>query len=244
MSGLASPPVESILKAWQFSPGISVPHADLQRLAAETTIRRYGAGETLLHDGDEALHIINIRSGSVKVFKSLPDGRRAVVGFLFRGDFAGLAALEFYSSGVEAMEPVQAWRLPRAAFRQLVADRHALEADLLGRVTHDLEVAQEQMLLLSRKTAMERLTSFLLQLARREPESGGPAHVRLHMTRSDMADYLGLTTETVSRCFSKLRRSGFIRLEKPTGVVLLDRLSLEAIASGSVAGGRAAFLLA
>lgn len=231
---LEAPPVSTFLEAWTFAPGSIVPHADLARLAAEATLRNYEAGDTLLRDGDEALHVVNIRTGSVKVFKSLPDGRRAVVGFMFRGDFAGLAALEFYSSGVEALEPVSAWRFPRAAFRQLVADRQALEADLLGRVTHDLEVAQEQMLLLSRKTAMERLTSFVLQLARREAEDeDGFIHVRLHMTRSDMADYLGLTTETVSRCFTRLRKKRLVGLENPTGVVLLDRCKLEAIAGAT-----------
>ncbi len=211
----------------------SPAYADLRWLAGEVRIRSYLAGDTLQRDGDEALHVMNLRTGSVKVYKQLSDGRRAVVGFLFGGDFIGLAALEHYSSGAEALEPVEAWRFPRAAFRQLVADRPLLEAALLGRVTHDLEAAQEQMLLLSRKTAMERLTSFIVQLARREhPDAAGETHVRLHMTRSDIADYLGLTTETVSRCFTRLRRAGLVRLEHPVGVVLLQTKQLEALSGG------------
>jgi CRP/FNR family transcriptional regulator len=212
----------------------SSPHADLQALAAEVRIRAYATGETLQRDGDDAMHVMNIRTGSVKVYKQLADGRRGVVGFLFAGDFFGLAALEVYSSGVEALEPVQAWRFPRAAFRQLVADRPMLEAALLRRVTRDLESAQEQMLLLSRKTAMERLTTFILQLALREPEdAAGHAQVHFHMTRADMADYLGLTTETVSRSFTRLRGSGLIRLEHPTSVVVLNLRGLRDVAAGA-----------
>ena len=211
----------------------SLPHADLQGLAAEVRIRAYATGETLQRDGDDAMHVMNIRTGSVKVYKQLADGRRAVVGFLFAGDFFGLAALEVYSSGVQALEPVQAWRFPRAVFRQLVADRPLLEAALLRRVTRDLETAQDQMLLLSRKTAMERLTSFILQLAVREPEdAAGHAQAHFRMTRADMADYLGLTTETVSRCFTRLRGSGLIRLEHSTSVVVLHLRKLQEVAAG------------
>ncbi len=209
------------------------PHSDLRRLASEVRIRAYATGDTLQRDGDEAMHVMNIRTGSVKVYKQMADGRRGVVSFLFAGDFFGLAALEVYSSGVEALEPVQAWRFPRAAFRQLVADRPRLEAALLRRATRDLETAQDQMLLLSRKTAMERLTSFILQLAVREPEdAAGHAQAHFSMTRADMADYLGLTTETVSRCFTRLRGSGLIHLEHPTSVVILHRRKLQDVAAG------------
>jgi len=208
-------------------------HADLQRLAAEVRLQTYGTGETLQRDGDDAMHVMNIRTGSVKIYKQMADGRRSIVGFLSAGDFFGLAALEVYSSGVEALEPVQAWRFPRAAFRQLVADRPQLEAALLRRVTRDLEAAQEQMLLLSRKTAMERLTSFLLQMVLKEPEdAAGHAQAHFSMTRADIADYLGLTTETVSRCFTRLRGSGLIRLEHPTSVVVLHLRKLQAVAAG------------
>lgn len=210
------------------------PHADLLLLAHEVRIKAYGAGETLQRDGDEAFHVMALKSGSAKCYKQLADGRTSVVGFLFGGDFIGLATLEFYSSGVEALEPVEAWRFPRAAFRQLVAERPNLEAALLLRVTHDLEVAQEQMLLLSRKTAVERLASFLLQLGLREHEDcDGQVMVPLHMSRADMADYLGLTTETVSRCFSKLRSAGLISLQQPTSVLLLEQRTLQALAAGS-----------
>ena len=209
------------------------PHATLHWLAGEARLGVYAAGETLQREGDQALYVMNIRAGSVKVYKQLSDGRQAVVGFLFSGDFVGLAALEVYTSSVQALEPVEAWRFPREAFRQLVADRPRLEAALLGRVTRDLEAAQVQMLLLSRKTAIERLTSFLLQLAGREPgDATGQIQVPLHMTRSDMADHLGLTTETVSRCFTGLRKAGLIRLYEAGEVTLVDIPRLEAVAAG------------
>ncbi len=210
------------------------PDADLLSLTHEVKIKSYAAGETLQRDGDEAFHVMALKSGSAKCYKQLADGRTSVVGFLFGGDLIGLATLESYSSGIEALEPVEAWRFPRAAFRQLVAERPNLEAALLLRVTHDLEVAQEQLLLLSRKTAMERLASFLLQLSlRKNADLDGQVMVPLHMTRADMADYLGLTTETVSRCFTKLRAAGLIGLQHPTSVLLLKRRALQDLAAGS-----------
>jgi len=219
--------------AYEASGLWGVSRAEYRRFVADVIIKTYEAGDTVLHDGDEALHVMNIRAGSVKVYKQLSDGRRAVVGFLFSGDFAGLAAINHYSSGVEALEHVEVWRFPRAAFRQLVADMPTLETELLTRATHDLEVAQEHMLLLSRKTAMERLSSFLLQLARRgRGDAASLVHVRFHMTRADIGDYLGLSTETVSRYFTKLTTSKLIQLENPTGAILLNRRRLKGLAAG------------
>lgn len=213
------------------------PHADLAPLIKEVGVRTFSAGATLQFDGDEALHVMIIKSGSVRICKQTADGRRAVVGFLSAGDFIGLAALEVYSSSVEALEPVQVWRFPRAAFRQQVSRCPLLEASILLHVTSDLEAAQGQMLLLSRKAAIERLATFVLQLAYgKNEDTSGRIRAIFHMTRTDMADFLGLTTETVSRCFTRLRRAGLLYFECATVIVLLNRPKLE-----DVAGGGASF---
>lgn len=191
----------------------AVPHDGLQRLADRLTVKCFAAGEPIVLDGDASAHVFNITAGSVKVFRSLPDGRRAVTGFLFRGDFLGLAQSERALFGAEALEPTTACRFPRKAFRNLLLEMPQLETELLERASHELEQAQDQLLLLSRKTALERLSSFLLGLSRRAQERQEPADpLRFPMIRADMADYLGLTTETVSRCFGRLKTSGVIRL--------------------------------
>lgn len=211
------------------------PHAHREPLFKAVGIRAYATGDTLQFEGDEACHVMIIKSGSAKVYKQMADGRTAVVGFLYDGDYIGLAASEVCSSGVEALEPVQVWRFPRSQFRQLVSAYPRLEASILRHVTSDLEAAQGQMLLLSRKTAIERLASFLLQQALREHEdTAGDVNVSFHMSRGDIADFLGLTTETVSRCFTRLCRAGLIRLQSATVMVLMDRPKLEGVAAGSV----------
>lgn len=210
-----------------------VPHQALQRLADCVTVKCFAAGEPVLLDGDACEHVFNITEGSVKVFRSLPDGRRAVTGFLFRGDFLGLAHSERTLFGAEALEQTRACRFPRKAFKALLLEMPQLESELLERASHELEQAQDQLLLLSRKTALERVSSFLLALSRRAEERQEPADpVRFPMIRADMADYLGLTTETVSRCFGRLKTSGVIRLLAGNRASILRPDSLAQLAEG------------
>jgi CRP/FNR family transcriptional regulator, anaerobic regulatory protein len=217
----------------------AVPNEKLQRLADCLTVKHYEAGETLVFDGDSASHVYNITSGSVKVFRSLADGRRAITGFLFRGDFLGLVGSDVFSFGAEALESVQLCRFPRKAFRELLMQLPELEAELLDRASHELEAAQDQLLLLSRKTALERVASFILRLEERARERGETGPVHFTMIRADMADYLGLTTETVSRSFSKLKRDGFIQLVEGNAAQIVRRERLEAVAEGAFGEHRA-----
>lgn len=210
----------------------AAPDASLQRLADCLTVRTFAAGEPILLDGDACEHVFNITEGSVKVFRSLPDGRRAVTGFLFRGDFLGLTS-ERALFGAEALEPAQVCRFPRKAFKALLLELPQLESELLERASHELEQAQDQLLLLSRKTALERVSSFLLTLSRRARERQEPDDpVHFPMIRADMADYLGLTTETVSRCFGRLKTSGVIRLLPGNRAAILRADRLMQLAEG------------
>jgi len=185
----------------------------LRRLNAISDTPRFQAGEVLVREGDPATHLFNVTSGSVRVYKLLPDGRRQIVGFLFSGDFLGLATGDRYAFSAEALEPTTACRFRKTEYRKLLGELPDLESALLERASHELQAAQEQMLLLGRKTAMERLASFLCDLSRRaERVTGRGDVVHLPMTRAEIADYLGLTTETVSRLTSKLKTRGLIRL--------------------------------
>ncbi|UQV19146.1 helix-turn-helix domain-containing protein [Brevundimonas albigilva] len=156
--------------------------------------------------------MFNITSGSVRVYKLLPDGRRQITGFLFAGDFVGLATGEDYAFSAEAIEDATLCRFRKSDYRALIRQAPALESALLERATHELAAAQNQMLLLGRKTALERVASFLLNLPEDPVRPASDGLVRLPMTRAEIADYLGLTIETVSRVFSRLKTTGVIRL--------------------------------
>ena len=168
---------------------------DLGHLAAARTHQQVKAGETFLDEGDAATHFFNIVEGAVKVFKLLPDGRRQVTGFLFAGDLLGLAFNDSYTYSAEAITDVRICRFPRRQLERLLEQFPRMERRALAMASNELAAAQEQMMLLGRKTAHERIASFLLSLARRAEQRGGDGDtIRLPMTRTDIADYLGLTT--------------------------------------------------
>ncbi|HEX7886995.1 MAG TPA: helix-turn-helix domain-containing protein [Phenylobacterium sp.] len=199
-------------RARPFSVCASVPDADLHRLDALAETVVLAAGQALFHEGDPAGHVFNVTSGSVRTYRLLADGRRHIAGFLFAGDFIGLGVGETYGLSAEAIEATTVCRFRASEYRALMAERRELEAALLARAGDELAAAQRQMLLLARKTALERVASFLLDLPAADPLRPGPAGiVRLPMTRSEMADYLGLTLETVSRTLTRLKRSGLVR---------------------------------
>lgn len=185
----------------------------LRRLALVSDQQAFTAGETLVREGDPATNLFNITNGSVRVYKLLPDGRRQIVGFLFAGDFLGLATGDRYAFSAEALSAGSACRFNKKAYRRTLTELPDLETALLDRASHELQAAHNQMLLLGRKTAIERLASFITDLAARDRRAGGAGRViQLPMTRAEIADYLGLTTETVSRVTSRLKTRGVIRL--------------------------------
>ena len=210
-----------------------MPQEDLARLAEVTTLAELGKGEVLVREDDPAAFLFNVAAGALKIYKLLPDGRRQVLGFLFASDFLGVGRRADYGFIAEALTPVRLCRFPRRKFMKLLDECPAFERELLCRASSELSSAQEQMLLLGRKTARERIASFLQGLSARAERLGAPAdRIHLPMTRTDIADYLGLTTETVSRVFSELRRQGRIRLDGAGDVHLRDLVGLEAIAEG------------
>jgi len=192
------------------------------------------SGGSVTEEGEPAEHVFNVTGGALRLYKLLADGRRAVTGFLFPGDFLGLTAGDTYTCSAEAMTPVRLCRFPRRKLEGLFSEMPKLERRLLAMASNELAAAQDQMVLLGRKTAAEKLASFLLQLSRRqEARHLPPDPVSLPMGRSDIADYLGLTTETVSRTITQFKTTGLISLQPQGRVVLRDRLALEECAEGA-----------
>ncbi len=212
----------------------AIPDGDLARLAAIAVVTDVAAGQTFIDEGEPASSFFNVTAGNAKLFKTLPDGRRQITGFVGPGQFLGLAVGDTYAFSAEAIEPVRYCRFPRAALRTMLDDFPQMRKLLLEVASNELVAAQEQMLLLGRKTARERLASFLLAQSRQGMPSG---HSRrrfgLPMTRVDIADYLGLTIETVSRTLTRLRAEELIDIESPSAIEICDPSGLENVAGGS-----------
>lgn len=204
----------------------ALSNADLPRLAELVSCRKIENSQRLIDEGDVADEVFTVTSGMLRIYKLLPDGRRQITGFLTAGDFVGLVASEEYAYSAEAIGDVELCRFNRKRFLQLLATQPALENELLSRASNEIASAQAQMLLLGRKTARERLATFLIEQAKRQ-ELDPATQFDLPMSRSDIADYLGLTIETVSRTFTNLRKAGVVATPDAHSVCLLDFDKLE-----------------
>jgi CRP/FNR family transcriptional regulator, anaerobic regulatory protein len=200
--------------------------ADLDRLNAIVSVTHLAPQQALFLEGDRADNIFNVTAGTMRLSKMMPDGRRQVTGFLIPGDFLGVAFNAIYAYTAEAITLANLCRFPRLKLEGLLDDFPALERRLLGIASNELVAAQDQMLLLGRKSAQEKIASFIVMLSRRAVRHGRPANpIDLPMTRVDIADYLGLTMETVSRTFTQLRKDGIIALPRgQVELVNMDRL--------------------
>jgi CRP/FNR family transcriptional regulator len=196
----------------------------LERISHPTTF----APKAMLFDqGALASHVFNITEGVVRLYKSLPDGRRQIMGFALPGDFLGLALMDRYGVTAEAVTPVKVCRFVRSSFVSYIDGKPHLLRRLHEFAGHELSLAQDQMLLLGRKTAEEKVAAFLVNLQMRYARIGPMSvTVALPMGRQDIADYLGLTIETVSRTLTKLAREKTI-LIVPDGVRLLSSERLD-----------------
>ncbi|WP_417316774.1 cyclic nucleotide-binding domain-containing protein [Emcibacter sp.] len=190
--------------------------------------------QVLCAEGDPADYLFNVREGTVRLSKMLADGRRQITGFLFPGDFFGLACKDVYSYTAEAITPVETCRFQRRKITEKFRELPQLGERVFEMTTTELQSAHDQMLLLGRKSAREKLCSFLIYMADKTRTIGGypPNHAYLPMSRADVADYLGLTVETVSRQFTKLAQEDLIRLDSAHNVILLDPESLQEMSEG------------
>ena len=210
--------------------GVFKPN-ELSHIERLMNAREMEAGQHLFEEGDSADFVYNMTAGTIRLYKLLPDGRRQITGFALPGDFLGLAARKGYAYSAEAIGHVALCRFKRRDLSELFGQFPEMEHRLLGVASDELVAAQDQMLLLGRKTPIEKVCSFLLGLHRRIGRFDAHATgVALEMTRSDIADFLGLTVETVSRTFSKLKKSGAIELPRADQVVIRNRMLLEQFA--------------
>jgi CRP/FNR family transcriptional regulator, anaerobic regulatory protein len=183
--------------------------------------------QTIIWVGDPSEFVFNLTAGAALVYKLLVDGRRQVTGFLMPGDFFGLAPRGVYVYSVETITPVTLCRYPRAALDGLCRKYPRLEERMFRGVMDELALAQDQILMLGRQGAQERVAAFLINLSERIAQHGGDGDsIELPMTRADIADYLGSTTETVSRTVTAMARDGLIAMQRPDRIDLSDREAL------------------
>lgn len=204
--------------------------AQLVELAGSTRVVRHEAGEQLVREADEPGAYANVMAGVVKLTKTLEDGRRQVVGLQFAPDFLGRLYGAENRLGAEAASDVELCRVPRGALEKLVAESPALENRLMRQALRELDEAREWIVTVGRKSAGEKVASFLFLIATHSnpvADSGGRAEFWLPLSRADIADFLGLTIETVSRQLTRLKNAGVIDIERLRNITVPDLRRLE-----------------
>jgi len=177
------------------------------------TILQFDRGAEIVAQGETAKYCFQLVSGCVRTVRLLEDGRRHIGEFLLAGDVFGWEAADTHEFAAEAVTPVSLRRIPLSSVEER-ADKDRVFAQWLRRlVARQVRVTRARLVTLGRKTAAERIASFLLEMHERL-QCPGKVVIQLPMSRADMADYLGLTIETVSRGITELRRNGMIAVER------------------------------
>lgn len=193
------------------------------------------AGKTpLFHQGDTATHIYRVNSGVVMTYRLLEDSQRQITGFHTSGDFIGMSP-----DGVHHDTAVTVATSNVAGFSiSDIASRPELQAELFNRTCYQLEDVQNMMMTLSKKSASEKVAAFLVMLAKRkcrsEKSEQDEINISLPMSRLDIADYLGLTIETVSRRLTALKSEGIIELPSRHTANICQLNRLQAMAGAMV----------
>jgi len=197
--------------------------------------RRLEPGEQLLWEGDDSILVANVIDGVMKLSSGTEDGREQIVGIVFPSDFIGRPFGSTTPYGVTALTDAHVCVFSRRDFDNFAREHPRLEHRLLERTLFELDRTRRWMLLLGRKSASEKVASFLLEMAERlimpgcHPEPEQPlAEVTLPLSRQQIADVLGLTIETVSRQFTRLKAEGIIDLPSRRDVAILDHDALVA----------------
>ncbi len=209
----------------------------LDRRIRTATPRLLQAREHVFFDGDPKDYIYEVEKGAICLYKTLPDGRRQIVDFAYPGDLIGLSTLETHVFSAQAIALTRLRCLPVGLLEEMARNDPRVGVQLYQALSDQLLSAHDLLLTVGQRNATERLAALLMALSRRNERGGADLErVALPMTRADIADFLSLTIETVSRTFTKLRQSGFIDLAHSSLVVIRDRRALGRLAAGDEDG--------
>ncbi|MDB4218843.1 helix-turn-helix domain-containing protein [Emcibacteraceae bacterium] len=202
--------------------------AELFKIANPVKVKK---GSYLLHEEDSTKYVYNLSSGVSAVERLASDGRRQIMAFIYPGDFIGVSAGPAYSISDRALTDMTACKWHIRDIQALYVKYPELEQRVHEIATRILAATMDQIFVLGRKNAIEKIAYFLLYIDKRQVKFDGHTdEFTLPMTRADIADYLGITIETVSRAFSFLKKKGLIELSQNWAVRLLDKEKLAEIA--------------
>jgi CRP/FNR family transcriptional regulator, anaerobic regulatory protein len=228
---LRTPSVEDApsLRAITFGPASGanpvrlLTAAQRQQVASIATRVRLRPRAVVYREGTNAGWVFTVASGVVKSFRDLPSGRRRIATFLFPEDIFGLAENGNYVNTAQAITEVRLYRIPLDPLERLLLEDSRLQLQFLCKVTHALRQAQRQKIVLTRRDAVGRVAMFLSMLERRAGDTRSTSTVSVPMSRSDVASYLGLSLEAVSRATAALARRHTISFVDRHTVRIVDR---------------------
>ncbi|MFB6416168.1 MULTISPECIES: helix-turn-helix domain-containing protein [Bradyrhizobium] len=188
----------------------------------------YKKGKEIYGEKEPAEYVYQVKTGAVRSYKLLSDGRRQIGAFHLAGDIFGLENGTTHRFTAEAVVDTAVLLIKRQSLETVAESDAVVAKNLLGMTTTNLQHAEDHMLLLGRKTSLERVAAFLIEMDKRLTAAGVLA---LPMSRRDIADYLGLTLETVSRAISHLHELGVLGFVGNTQrqIILLDRHQLASL---------------
>jgi CRP-like cAMP-binding protein len=183
---------------------------------------RFGRNVEIFGEGEPAEYLYKVVSGAVRTYKVLADGRRQIGAFYLPGDIFGLEASDDHTFSAEAVSDSQVLVIKRSAVMDLAARDSGVAQQLWTVTGHELQRAQDHVMLLI-KSAQERVAGFLVEMAKRAPSA---STIQLAMSRQDIADYLGLTIETISRTLTQFEKSAAIALPTSRQIEIRNRAAL------------------
>lgn len=201
---------------------------DFEKAGLESS---FAPKKTMFSENESVAKVYSLTQGVVRLYKLLPDGRRHIIGFALPGDLLGVAHSERYSFSADAITPVVACQYSREIFNRFVEGRPGMLRRIIEFESRELDLARNQMLVLGTHSAEQKIALFLIGWRDRLARLGEiPKTLPLPMRRRDIADFLGLTIETVSRTLTRLEREKLI-VNVPRGVRILNLARTEALAS-------------
>jgi CRP/FNR family transcriptional regulator len=185
--------------------------------------KNYKNNQSIFLQQDISSDLFNITEGNVKIYQLLNDGRIQIIGFLYPGDFFGSYKNGKYNYSADAIGEVRACVFAQEKLDKYIEKNIPLAKELLHLTSHELTLAQDRMSVLGKFGATERLGKFIFNVSEQRKRIGWKNNpISLPMTRQDIADYLGLTIETVSREFSKLKTSNIIKILSAKQIFISD----------------------
>jgi len=208
--------------------------AEQVQLGQIATVLEYrAAGATIFSEGEDSHFRYAIDKGSIRLTRHLENGGRQILAFMWPGDLFGLAERGHYVNSAETLAPATIYRFPLQKLRSLLLREPQLQLHMLIKAAHDLRAAQRQIIVLGQQDTYRRLASFLLDLGQHVAfNDEAPGRLRLPMNRLDIADYLGTSTETVTRAFARLERDRLVSRLSPRSLRIDDLVGLTRLSQG------------